>query len=63
MESSFNFVSTQKLFFASKLSLPFLNNLGRDEKGCKRDVVGLEKCSLVDVDQEKCVASMLTIDG
>ena len=36
---------------------------GRDEKGCKMDVDGrrrastidgLEKCSLVDVDQEKC---------
>ena len=37
--------------------------VGRDEKGCKMDVdgrqrastiAGLEKCSLVNVDQEKC---------
>ena len=46
-----------------------LKIIGRDEKGCKMDfdqrrhvdrrrrastVDGLEKCSLVDVDQEKC---------
>ena len=44
--------------------------MGRDEKGCKMDVdgrrraltiEGLEKCSLVDVDQEKC--SGVDVDG
>ena len=62
--------SRDQLFWTRLQTLPFgssydliVKNVGRDEKGCKMDVDrrrrastvdGLEKCSLVDVDQEKC---------
>ena len=44
--------------FKTESLLPFKNSefmhVGRDEKGCKMDVDGLEKSSQVNVDQEKC---------
>ena len=54
-----NFLNVLQFF---KWLLPFINFVegynhvifGRDEKSCKMDVHGLEKCSLVDIDEDKC---------